>query len=69
MRAQIQTQMLQLRIDEAELVRLLAGGELSVQAHVGLRPLFVLTVSPARVLTLQVDEGWRLGLPATAVGS
>ena len=69
MKAQIQTQMLRLRIDEAELTRLLTGDELSVQARVGSQPLFLLTVQLADALALRLDDGWRLGLPAVQVES
>ena len=65
MKLQLQDDFLRVRIDEAELALLLAGGTVSLR--VGAPSVFALDIELASGLQLDRDETWRLCLPAETV--
>jgi hypothetical protein len=68
MKVRIQETSLRVRIDEAELAELLAGGVLRMQVVVNARNLFSLRVGLAGDVSLALEgEDWRLDLPEADV--
>ena len=67
MKVQLQSDALRLRVDEAELARLLAGQTLCLQTWLHGRPVFALELHSGAALALAVDAIWQCVLPMPAL--